>query len=373
LNKCLHIITLNIPYPPDYGGIIGTYYRIESLHRLGVLIHLHCFEYGRSHSKELESLCETVNYYPRRSGLLSFMSVLPGIVLSRKSSSLINNLMKDNFPILFDGLHTTYYINHPGIADRKKFVRSNNIEHQYYLDLSKAESNIVRKLYFYIESVKLKRYEKVLSSAACIFTVSGNDQEYFKKKYYNSVLIRPFHPFKESISLSGKGEYAIFHGDLSVNENYLIAKSLITNVFSKIPYPLIIAGKNSSSRLQESASPYPNIKIIANPDNNKMLELIRNAHIQVLLAESSNGFKLKLLMGLFAGRHCLVNSKMIQGTKTDGLCHICNSYEAIADKILELGQKEFTSEMMEERMKVLNQFYSTSVNAEKLIDLVFQE
>jgi hypothetical protein len=373
LNKHLHIITLNIPYPPDYGGIIGTYYRIESLHRLGVLIHLHCFEYGRSHSKELESLCETVNYYPRRSGLLSFMSVLPGIVCSRKSSSLINNLMKDNFPILFDGIHTTYYINHPVLAGRRKFVRSNNIEHQYYLDLSKAESNLIRKLYFYIESVKLKRYEKVLSCTACIFTVSENDQEYFKKKYYNSVLIRPFHPFKESISLSGTGEYAIFHGDLSVNENYLIAKSLITNVFSKIPYPLIIAGKNPSARFQKSASSYSNIRFIANPDNNKMLELIRNAHIQILLAKSSNGFKLKLLIGLFAGRHCLVNSKMIQGTKTDELCHICNSYKDITDRILILKQQEFTSQMIEDRMKVLNKFYSTSVNAKKLIDLVFPE
>jgi hypothetical protein len=373
LKKHLHIITLNIPDPPDYGGMIDTYYRILSLHDQGIGVHLHCFEYGRSHSKELESFCETVNYYQRRSGFLSYLSSLPYIVSSRKSKSLLNNLRKDNWPILFDGLHTTYYTDHPALADRSKFVRAHNIEHQYYLELAKTESNPIQKFYFYLESVRLKRHEKTLSRINFILPISESEQEYFKRKYFHSILIPPFHPFKESISLPGIGEYAIFHGDLSVNDNDLISKSLIDNVFSRIPFPLIIAGKNPSSRLQKSASTFSNIKIIANPDNNKMIELIRNAHIQILIAESSNGFKLKLLIGLFAGRHCLVNSKMIHGTHTDKLCHTCNSYKDITDKVISLGQIEFTSEMVRERMNVLNQIYSNTLNAKKLIDLVFTE
>ena len=178
----LHIVTLNIPFPPDYGGMIDTYYRIRALHKLGVLIHLHCFEYGRQHSKELESLCETTSYYPRRSGLLRQFSTTPYIVSSRKSTILLDSLIRNDYPILFDGLHTTFYINHPALLDRKKFVRIHNIEHNYYKSLAKNESNLLKKEYFRLESAKLQHYERVLEKADCIFPISEKEQEYFKNR-----------------------------------------------------------------------------------------------------------------------------------------------------------------------------------------------
>ena len=97
MNYNLNIITLNIPYPPDYGGMIDTYYRIQSLNDLGIRIHLHCFEYGRPHSEELESICETVRYYPRKTGFLSHISFKPYVVSSRKSDELLNNLIINDF------------------------------------------------------------------------------------------------------------------------------------------------------------------------------------------------------------------------------------------------------------------------------------
>ena len=78
----LHIVTLNIPYPPDYGGMIDSYYRIKALHDLGVKIHLHCFEYGRTRSPELNRLCETVHYYPRKTSFWFQFSILPYIIFS---------------------------------------------------------------------------------------------------------------------------------------------------------------------------------------------------------------------------------------------------------------------------------------------------
>jgi hypothetical protein len=242
----LNIVTLNVPFPPDYGGMIDTYYRIQALYDLGVRIHLHCFEYGRQHSKELESLCATTSYYPRKSGLLRQFSTLPYIVSSRKSKKLLDNLVRNDYPILFDGLHSTYYINHQAFRKRKKLVRLHNIEHKYYRDLATNESNPFRKAYFLVESGKLKRYEKVLGKADYVLPLSENDQKYFSSKYHNSVFLAPFHPYYESKSLPGTGDYIIYHGDLSVNENSAIAESLISNVFSKIPFNCVIAGKDPS-------------------------------------------------------------------------------------------------------------------------------
>jgi hypothetical protein len=373
LNKHLHIITLNIPDPPDYGGMIDSFYRIRALINLGIHVHLHSFEYGRPHSEALESICDTVNYYRRKSGLQSYLSVLPEIVFSRKTGKLIDNLSKDDYPVLFDGLHTTYHINHSALTSRKKIVRVHNIEHQYYLSLGRAESNLVKKLYFYIESIKLKRYEFILSKADFILTVSETDQEYFENNYHNSFLISSFHPFSESVSITGKGNYAIYHGDLSVKENEIIAEWLIRDVFSKLQYPLIIAGKNPSVRLQKAAMKQPNIKIYSNPDSGAMVDLIRNSHIQVLPALSTNGLKIKLLFGLFAGRHCIINSKMAKCIQTPELCNIADSGEEIIEKIRALINVNFTMEMIRERQKILDRFYSNSIRAKQMANLLFPD
>ena len=61
----LNIIAFNIPWPANYGGIIDVYYKMKALRQCGVKIILHCFEYERAHSAELEAICEKVYYYKR--------------------------------------------------------------------------------------------------------------------------------------------------------------------------------------------------------------------------------------------------------------------------------------------------------------------
>ena len=141
----LNIITLNIHYPPDYGGMIDTYNRLRSLYDLGVRIHLHCFQYGRQHSKELESLCKTTSYYSRKSGLLRQLSRIPYIVSTRKSKKMLDNLIRNDYPILFDGLHTTYYLNHTAISGRKKLVLLHNMSTSIIKPSRRMNMNFLKK------------------------------------------------------------------------------------------------------------------------------------------------------------------------------------------------------------------------------------
>jgi len=371
LNYNLNIITLDIPYPPDYGGMIDTYYRIQSLYDLGIRVHLHCFEYGRPHSRELESICETIRYYPRKTGFLSHFSIKPYIVSSRKSMTLLKNLTREDFPILFDGLHTTYYINHPSLSDRRRFVRVHNIEHRYYENLAKHESDLTKKLFFKVEALRLKRYEKVLDRINCLFPISNSDQKYFSEKYHNSKLITPFHPFKNVECMTGFGDYLLYHGDLSVSENAFAVNFLIDNLFSKVPFKCIIAGKNPSKQLLAKAYGHSNINIVSNPEKNDMTQLIRNAHINILPAIEISGYKIKLLYALFEGRHCIVNSKMIFENKLASLCHVSDSDDETIRLIHQLMQEEFSENMIQERMKLLPGNYSNQINSKKLIDLIF--
>ena len=178
-DKHLHIISFDIPYPPNYGGVIDVFYKITTLYKLGIKIHLHCFEYaGRDRAPELEQYCEEIHYYPRLLGLRSFLSFKPYIVSSRKSDDLIANLLKDDYPILFEGLHSCYYIDDPRLKNRVKIYRESNIEHRYYFNLFKVDANLRNKLYFVWASAKLRLYQKVLRHASLMLAVSQHDTDY---------------------------------------------------------------------------------------------------------------------------------------------------------------------------------------------------
>ena len=108
MNNCINIVSFDVPYPANYGGVIDVFYKIKSLHCYGIKIYLHCFEYGRGEQRELAKYCQQVNYYRRDTRIGNHFSKLPYIVKSRQSDKLIQNLTSNNFPILFEGLHSTF-------------------------------------------------------------------------------------------------------------------------------------------------------------------------------------------------------------------------------------------------------------------------
>jgi len=46
LVKKLHIVSFDVPYPANYGGVIDVFYKLKALHSLGIEIYFHVFEYG---------------------------------------------------------------------------------------------------------------------------------------------------------------------------------------------------------------------------------------------------------------------------------------------------------------------------------------
>jgi glycosyltransferase involved in cell wall biosynthesis len=171
--------------------------------------------------------------------------------------------------------------------------------------------------------------------------------------------------------LPGRGDYIIYHGDLSVAENSLIAESLIKNVFSRIPFECIIAGKNPPRAIVNKAYESKNIRIIPNPDTGEMNDLIRNAHINLLPSLTNNGFKMKLLIALFTGRHCLVNGISAENFPDKSVFQIADTNEQLIDKINFLMTQEFTMEMIATRKKVIEKDFSNERNARKLAEVIF--
>jgi len=369
--KHLHIVSFNVPYPPDYGGVIDVFYKIKALHELGIRIHLHCFTYGREESKELDEICEKVYYYPRKKFYQAIYSKVPYIVGSRQSGELLANLVADEYPILFEGLHTCLYLNHPELKDKLKAVRMHNVEWDYYKSLKEAERNYLIKFYFFYESKKLKRFEDELKYADKIFAISKSDYEYLRLSYENIFYVSAFHNNQSVTSKPGKGNYILYQGNLGVAENNQAAMFIAKKVAEGMPFEFIIAGKEPTNSLKKEVKKIKNVTLIENPPFEKMAELMQEAHINTLITFQDTGIKLKLLNSLYRGRFVLVNHKMVNNTGLERLCIIEDNPNAAKRIISDLMEMDFTENEIEKRRKILDKDFSNHIQAIKIAKEIY--
>lgn len=367
----IHIVSFDIPYPANYGGVIDVFYKLKSLSERGVKIHLHTFEYGREHSSALEKLCFSVNYYKRDTSFKKSLQRLPYIVTSRLSDELIENLKKDDYPVLLEGLHCCGVLLDKTMTGRKVFVRTHNVEHDYYRLLAKSEKNLYKRVFFVAESARLRRFEPILNRATGILAISNNDFEYFSHRYKNVSLIPAYNGFDEVNVIDGQGDYVLYHGKLDVAENYNAAEFLVKKVFNDIDVNLKIAGMNPPEHLVALAAENHNVELIPNPDDELMQNLIRNAHINILVTAQATGLKLKLLNALFNGRYCVVNSKMVDGLNVNDLCVVADSADEMKTVILNLMDKSFSEELVSVRKSRMGDFYDASRATDRLLSVLF--
>lgn len=367
----IHIISFDVPYPPDYGGAIDVFFKLKALHAEGVKIHLHCFEYGRGEQTELKKYCEKVYYYKRNTSKRLLLGSLPYIVASRSSEELVKNLLADEAPILFEGLHCCLYLNDERLKKRKKIVRMHNIEHNYYAALGLVEKSFFRKKYFESEAKKLEKFETVLQEADAVAAISPADAKYLSGKYKNVSNIMAFHPHETPSIKEGKGDFALYHGSLAVGENNQAALYLVNEVFNDLNTKFIIAGNGVSAELKAAVANKKNIEIQEGISVEEIYALIQNAQINILPTFQATGIKLKLLSALFIGRHCVVNSPMVTQTGLEPLCHLADSPADMKRKVSELMSAPFTLEDKRKRVLILEEKFSNEANVRKLIQLVF--
>ena len=368
----INIISFDVPFPANYGGVIDVFYRIKCFHNKGIKVHLHCFEYGRGKQAELDKYCESVNYYKRKKSVHHHLHRLPYIVKSRTSRKLKTKLLQNDFPILFEGLHCCYLLNDLAFKDRFKIVRKHNIEHNYYNALASIETKAVERKYYKTEAKKLEKFEPIIKNAQLCLAISETDLAYFRKTYPNttSIFVPGFHANGHINIKPGKGEYVLYHGNLSVSENSNAVKFIIEKIHKDSNIPLKIAGLNPSKEIIALIQSHAYIELIQNPSDTQMNDLIANAQINLLYTEQATGLKLKLLNVLYNGRHCIVNLKMVEGTSLGKLCTIDQNITELKKSIKTAFNTEFSAEEIEIRKFLLEREYANETSYQKIIEAI---
>ena len=370
----MHLVAFNVPWPADYGGIIDIYYRLKALHEAGVGVHLHCFTYGRAEAPQLEALCKSVSYYRRNMSPLLHLSPRPFIVASRDNADLRRRLMADRLPLLLEGVHCCALLEDKELLrSRSVLVRAHNIESDYYSMLSRTERNPLRKAYLALDALKLRRYERVMAKADTVLAVSEADRSRLLAMGCRDVQVMTSgNPYSTVVSATGRGDYALYHGNLSVPENEAAAIELVERVFAATPYRLVVAGNAPSAHLQAVAARHDNVSLVASPDDATMSHLIAEAQVNVLITGQPTGLKLKLLYSLFAGRFCLVNSNMVHGTALGNLCMVADGASAQREALASLMESPFNSDEKARRTLALQPYIAANA-IRPLLDKVKDE
>jgi len=370
--KHLHIISFNTPYPPSYGGIIDVYFKLLALYENGVKVHLHVFYSGKKPViSSLDNICFEVKYYTRKRLVNPFRNKMPLMVQSRHSWLLYEALLKDEYPIFFEGLHCTYLLDHPAFKDRIKIVRMHNIEHLYYKNLAAVEPRFIKRIYLKFEAKRLKNYEEILHHATKTASISPADHKIIDQGFHNSFYLPVFQPNNEILSKIGKGDYVLYHGNLGVAENNEAALFLVNEVFNELDLPFIIAGANPSKGLRKAISGKPHIQLRSDINTGQIYDLVQNAQINIMPTFQDTGIKLKLVNSLFMGRHCIVNSKMVNETGLESLCRIADQPQQLRSLVVQYFNEEFTQAEITQREKILMSLFDNRQNAALLTEVVF--
>jgi hypothetical protein len=361
----LHIVTFGVPFPARYGGAIDVWNRIQALYKLGVKINLHCFLYGNFRPQpELQKVSEQVHYYPRVVWPALLSKGQPYIVTSRKSQPLLKRLSENHQPILFEGIHTTGFV--PLLTERKLLLRSHNIEHEYYNELA-SQSTGVKSLLFRREALCLRDYESTTArSMDVVFAISPKDQLWFEARRANSLFLPPFHGSHHVDIQSGRGQYLLYQGDLSleINQNALI--DLMEKLPSDPIYPVVAAGRSGDKSFEEKLARFPNLRREADVSQEKMTQLIQQAQIILIHSLHLSGMKLKIFPALYHGRFIAASATSATQTGLDKAMHFYDQYSFNA-LLKQLWSTDFTQEDLTSRMEIVAQHPSDTDKAKEII------
>jgi hypothetical protein len=313
----LHVVCLDPPWPPVYGGAIDQYYGIEALVAQGVKPALHVFYRSDRQPPGPPPPAwglKSVSTYRRSIRVDRLLGLRPFIVESRRVKGLLERLRADERPIWFQGVHTTGWAARLRTEQprRRLVLRVHNIEADYYGALAEAEPQVLKRLYFQAESLRLRRYEnKTWRHFDCLHCISQVEARILAEHGLLATWLPAFLANRPALPLpewSTDSLPILFHADFRVQENRLAGQFLIDSL------PLMPDGCRVTLAGRGLATWPVSARCQLVPDPPDMLPLLAAHPIVVLPLWRGTGVKLKLLESIASGRVVLATEAALRGS-----------------------------------------------------------
>ena len=334
-------VTDECPYPPNTGGRVGVWKRIEYLSKRNeiYLFTIIDNEDEKKYYTEMLNWCKEVYMFERCSTFrtLAYSLFYPYPGASRWSTKIRNQVEEMCSRIhpdyvFVDGPHMMGTLKKNVLLEQNIVLNQHNIEHLSLKSIGQGTSNILKKILYYLTSMQMKRYEKCiyLKRNVNLYTfVSSSDKEYFEKKYqlFNTLLV----PVGAEINFSDikPGVHSIiFVAKMSYQSNEDGAVWLLEKIWDKIhslvkDAKLYLVGKDPSNRLKEIALQHEGVVITGTVDS--IEEYYDKTNLVVVPILAGGGVKVKLLEALGHGKIVVTTKKGIEGTDIENGKHLIST------------------------------------------------
>lgn len=324
-------ITLESILPANTGGRIGVYKRLEQIAKTEEIYLFYPYdnEIELKYVDELKKICKKVYPYNRnnnkKNGFLNIWKY-PFTVSSRR----IYSMEKDIKACIKNEKIDVINVDFPHMcASLEKLdcsvpivLNEHNIEWKVYRTIAKSHRNIIKKLAYFVDSFRLRNFEKKLFKDirfSKVTFVSSKDMKYMIDGGFvdqsNAVLIpvgAEEHPFKEN---KHTGNNIVFVGKMSYGPNIeavnWFANEILPKLTDKISeLKFYVVGKDPSDEVKQLES--DNIVVTGMVDDvSKYYEL---ADLVVLPLKNGGGVKVKLLEAISYRKPIVSTSVGVEGT-----------------------------------------------------------
>ena len=377
-------ITLESLLPPNSGGRLGVYKRLEQVAKTERVFLFYPYDDDKEikYAEELEKYCEEVHAYSRKKNRKSAIKNLmryPYTVSSRCIEA-----MKEDIRLCLHQNHIDLInVDFPHMCvdlldlniDIPVILNEHNIEWKVYRNIAKSKKNLIKKVIYYFDSIRLKRYElkiaKRIDFSRITYVSTDDMREMVREGVYKeekTVLIPVGADVRKSLEKNEDGGINIlFVGKMSYGPNIEAVKW-----FAKEIFPIIL--KSFPNAVFYIVGKEPTAEVTRLSDNNIIVtgmvdsveEFYDKSSLVVLPLKNGGGVKVKLLEAISYNVPVVSTSVGVEGTLfSDGktipvidekegfanacICALRGTYKDNYEKMYKLFLDQYTWESIGEK------------------------
>jgi polysaccharide biosynthesis protein PslH len=360
------MIAGRVPWPTDDGWKLRTFNIIKGLSQQGLEIHLIAFGSGNATDQQYNDLRVFTNrleVVPRNKSY-AFMDLMKGLVTSMPFSVL--NYFQTNFKnrivalckeenydmLLVEDIVMAEYAK--SIAIPVRFLDMHNIESNLLRRYAESEKNLLRKIYAYITSRKLEKYETETAQIFNgIFVCSDNDQKLLMELGVRVPVVAVSNGidpslFKEPPRKIEYGEI-VFVGSMDYHANIsgvmYFVKEIFPLILARIPdAKFSIVGKNPGDEIFSLAS--KNIRVTGKVDD--VRPFLSQASLVIVPLIVGGGTRLKILEAMAMAKAVVSTSLGCEGINANNgeTIWLEDTPESFASRVVSLLMNYEEAEIM---------------------------
>lgn len=326
-------ITLESILPANTGGRIGVYKRLEQISKTEDIYLFYPYDNDNelTYVEELQKYCKEVHAYNRnKNKILGILKLwkYPFTVSSRVISEMENDIKKcidDNHidVINVDFPHMCACLENLN-CDIPIVLNEHNIEWKVYKTIAKSHKNILKKLAYFVDSYRLKYYERNLFKKhkfSKVTFVSSKDMQFMIDNgminHKQAVLIPVGADRHEIKHTTHKGINILFVGKMSYGPNVEAVTWFSKNVMPKLVkdegltnLTFYIVGKEPIDEVKSLEADH----IVVTGMVDDVSEYYNKADLVVLPLKNGGGVKVKLLEAISYKKKIVSTSVGVEGT-----------------------------------------------------------